>query len=55
MQIQQDLFLAIMDAVKAAGTALAVPTQANIVYQPQSTPASSSNGSGQAQEPATRS
>jgi len=59
LKIQQDLFLAIMDAVKAAGTALAVPTQAMIPYQPQSSAQSpapaqgSANGS--APEPATRS
>jgi MscS family membrane protein len=41
MKIQQDLFLAIMDAVHAAGTALAVPTQANITY---AAPALTSNG-----------
>jgi MscS family membrane protein len=35
LRIQQDLFLAIMDAVHAAGTALAVPTQANIDYTVQ--------------------
>jgi MscS family membrane protein len=39
MKIQQDLFLSIMDAVQAAGTALAVPTQATITY-PQPTPSS---------------
>ncbi len=41
MKIQQNLFLAILDAVEAAGTALAVPTQANITYaaQPVSVPA----------------
>ena len=32
MKIQQDLYLSILDAVKAAGTALALPTQANITY-----------------------
>jgi MscS family membrane protein len=37
-KIQQDLFLAILDAVEAAGTALAVPTQANITYSPASVP-----------------
>ncbi len=41
MKIQQDLFLWIMDAVHAAGTALAVPTQATITY---STAAPSANG-----------
>jgi MscS family membrane protein len=35
IKIQQDLFLSIMDAVKSAGTALAVPTQANISYAAQ--------------------
>jgi MscS family membrane protein len=44
MKIQQDLFLAIMDAVHAAGTALAVPTQANITYAAQPLPALTSNG-----------
>ncbi len=41
MKIQQDLFLAIMDAVASAGTALAVPTQATITYpaQPATEPA----------------
>jgi MscS family membrane protein len=46
MKIQQDLFLAIMDAVQAAGTTLAVPTQANITYP---LPASNTNGSGSPQ------
>jgi MscS family membrane protein len=46
MKIQQDLFLAIMDAVQAAGTALAVPTQANITYP---LPAPNTNGSGSPQ------
>jgi MscS family membrane protein len=32
MRIQQDLYLRILDAVEAAGTALALPTQANISY-----------------------
>ncbi|MGB6944989.1 MAG: mechanosensitive ion channel family protein [Bryobacteraceae bacterium] len=41
MKIQQNLFLSILDAVETAGTALAVPTQANITYaaQPVSVPA----------------
>ncbi len=30
MKIQQDLYLWILDAVEAAGTALALPTQASI-------------------------
>ncbi len=40
-KIQQSLFLSIMDAVEAAGTALAVPTQATIAYaaQPATQPA----------------
>ena len=46
MNIQQDLFLSIMDAVQAAGTALAVPTQANITYP---FPAPNTNGSGSPQ------
>jgi MscS family membrane protein len=47
MKIQQDLFLSILDAVRAAGAALAVPTQANITYasQPAPGPASGTNGS----------
>jgi MscS family membrane protein len=32
LQIQQDLLLRIMDAVTAAGTALAIPTQASVSY-----------------------
>jgi MscS family membrane protein len=32
MRIRQDLYLRILDAVEAAGTALALPTQANISY-----------------------
>jgi len=32
MKIQQDLYLWILDAVEAAGTALAIPTQASISY-----------------------
>jgi MscS family membrane protein len=32
MKIQQDLYLRILDAVEAAGTALAIPTQATISY-----------------------
>jgi len=55
MKIQQDLFLAIMDAVESAGTALAVPTQATIDYGAESTPASGANGAGSAPELAKRS
>lgn len=50
MKIQQDLFLAILDAVEAAGTALAVPTQAMIAYGTGPIPAPSSNGSGASHE-----
>jgi MscS family membrane protein len=32
MQIQQDLYLWILDAIEAAGTALALPTQASVSY-----------------------
>jgi MscS family membrane protein len=39
LQIQQDLFLAILDAVEAAGTALALPTQASITYSHGAAPA----------------
>jgi MscS family membrane protein len=53
MKIQQDLFLSIMDAVEAAGTALAVPTQATINYSPNSAPAPAPNTNGSsAPEPA---
>jgi len=51
---QQDLFLSILDAVESAGTALAVPTQANINYSAQPTTASSSNGSNAPQAAITR-
>src|ERR1700733_8000497 len=54
MKIQQDLFLALMDAVEAAGTALAVPTQATITYNDESVPVPTSNGSGSARELATK-
>jgi len=43
MTIQQDLLLAIMDAVESAGTALALPTQASVAYE--SEPVPSQNGS----------
>jgi MscS family membrane protein len=46
MKIQQDLFLSIMDAVEAAGTALAVPTQTTINYSPNSVPAPAPNANG---------
>jgi MscS family membrane protein len=32
MAVRQDLLLGILDAIKAAGSALAIPTQASIVY-----------------------
>lgn len=56
MKIQQDLFLSIMDAVEAAGTALAVPTQATISYQTSTAPAPApvSNGSTTPQPALTR-
>ncbi len=54
MQVQQDLFLAILDAVESAGTALAVPTQANINYTTPPAPAPRSNGSSAPQPSATR-
>jgi MscS family membrane protein len=38
MQIQQDLYLWILDAVEAAGTALALPTQASVSYSTDATP-----------------
>jgi MscS family membrane protein len=51
---QQDLFLSILDAVESAGTALAVPTQANINYVAQPPTTSGSNGSNAPQATATR-
>jgi MscS family membrane protein len=38
MQIQQDLYLWILDAVETAGTALALPTQASISYSNEDVP-----------------
>ena len=38
MQVQQDLYLWILDAVEAAGTALALPTQASISYSYENAP-----------------
>jgi len=43
LKLQQDLFLSIMDAVRAAGTALALPTQATVAYPAQAAPGA--NGS----------
>jgi MscS family membrane protein len=40
LQVQQDLLLAILDAVESAGTALALPTQATVSY-PSNNPAQS--------------
>ena len=37
LQLQQDLLLRILDAISAAGTALAIPTQASIAYSDSST------------------
>ena len=34
LEIQQDLLLQILDAIKAAGTSLALPTQASVTYAP---------------------
>jgi MscS family membrane protein len=48
MKIQQDLYLRILDAVEAAGTALALPTQATIAYAAASVP--QPNGVTSAQE-----
>jgi MscS family membrane protein len=48
MKIQQDLYLWILDAVEAVGTALALPTQANISYSPGN--ASAKNGAPSLQE-----
>ena len=44
MKIQQDLFLAIMDAIEMAGTALAVPTQAIVAYPTPPVPVPGTNG-----------
>ena len=49
MKLQQDLFLTTLDAVESAGTALAVPTQANILYPAQPARANNTNGSNSSQ------
>jgi MscS family membrane protein len=54
-KIQQDLFLSIMDAVEAAGTALAVPTQATIPYATQPASPPMSNGPSAPEPSVTRS
>jgi MscS family membrane protein len=56
MKIQQDLLLAIMDAVETAGTALAVPTQAVIDPDQPTRGGASTNGSSSPQHavPASR-
>jgi MscS family membrane protein len=46
LKIQQDLLLAIMDAVQDAGTALALPTQASIDYGSTAALTPTPNGSG---------
>ena len=51
-RIQQDLYLRILDAVEAAGTALALPTQANISYAPAPASAPVQNGAGRDHEEA---
>jgi hypothetical protein len=48
LQIQQELLLWILDAVMAAGTALALPTQASVTYSFGSAP--SQNGAQARQE-----
>jgi MscS family membrane protein len=42
MAVRQDLLLRILDAIKAAGSALAIPTQASIVYPTQDNNAAAS-------------
>ena len=63
MKIQQNLLLAIMDAVESAGTALALPTQASVDYgapattsepEPKPAPAPGANGSRSSQPLAPR-
>ncbi|HEY3739267.1 MAG TPA: mechanosensitive ion channel domain-containing protein, partial [Bryobacteraceae bacterium] len=44
LAIQQNLLLRILEAVAAAGTALALPTQASVVYSPGSLPDRSADG-----------
>jgi MscS family membrane protein len=44
LRIQQELLLGVLDAVAAAGTALALPTQASIVYPGGSSDSESSHG-----------
>lgn len=52
LKIQQDLFLSIMDAVHSAGTALAVPTQANINYPAPSVPGGTTTNGSASPQPA---
>jgi MscS family membrane protein len=44
LQMQQDLLLSILDAVESAGTALALPTQANISYPTRTETENTSGG-----------
>jgi MscS family membrane protein len=44
LRIQQDLLLWILDAVEAAGTALALPTQASISYALENKPQPNGQG-----------
>jgi len=52
LKIQQDLYLLILDAVEAAGTSLALPTQASIAYTLEGS--ALPNGAGRAGEAAPR-
>ena len=49
MKIQQELLLAIMDAVQAAGTGLALPTQASVDYGTAAGPTATPTPNGSAQ------
>jgi hypothetical protein len=54
LTIQQDLLLWIVDAVEAAGTALALPTQASINYSFGSAPGPNGTPEPQKAAPASR-
>jgi len=53
-KIQQELYLKILDAVEAAGTALALPTQATITYVAGSAPVQNGASPAEAKPVATR-
>lgn len=51
LQTQQEILLRILDAIKAAGTALALPTQASVTYAPGAPAPHAQNGGARSSSP----